>query len=149
MEVGVPKIIYETLEDILEVQIRHLATHIAKTLNVEPKLLIKELKKEKIKTYLFDDQSDICVQCKSFVLAKNGFFIPCDQPIVWTKEYCINHLENPILKTLEDDNTLITLMHDKEKYFRDRENRVYNLESNKPIGRWKSSKQEILKMPVQ
>ena len=144
MEVGVPKFIYETLEDILEVQIRSLVNDIAKTLNVNEKLLIKELKKEKIKIYLYDDQSDACKQCKSFVLAQNGFYIPCDQPVAHPKDVCPTHLENPILKTLDDKNTLITLNYGKEKYYRDRINNVFTLESNKPIGFWKPSKQEII-----
>jgi len=144
MEVGVPKFIYETLEDILEVQIRSLVNEIAKTLNVNEKILLKEIKKEKIKAYLYDDQSDVCKQCKSFVLANNGFYISCDQPVAHPKDVCPSHLENPILKTLDDKNTLITLLcSDNTKYYRDRINRVFNLESNKPIGLWKTSKQEI------
>ena len=143
MEVGVPKFIYETLEDILEVQIRSLVNDIAKTLNVNEKILMKEIKKEKIKTYLFDDQSDVCKQCKSFVLAKNGFYISCDQPVAHPKDVCPTHLENPILKTLDDENTVITLNYGKETYYRNRENYVFNLESNKPIGSWKPSIQEI------
>ena len=55
MQIGVPKIIYETIEDILEAQIRRLAIDIAKTLNVDSKTLMKELKKEKIKTFLSED----------------------------------------------------------------------------------------------
>ena len=47
------------------------------------------------------------------------------------------------LKTLDDENTVITLNYGKETYYRNRENYVFNLESNKPIGSWKPSIQEI------
>ena len=125
MEVGVPKIIYETLEDILECQIRKLAVSIAKTLNVNEKILIKELKKEKIKTYLYEDETDVERKCKSYV-QHNNVYVPCEHPIVYNKEYCINHLLQPILKTADETNKLIEIVFDTTKYYRDINNKIYN-----------------------
>ena len=145
MQIGVPKIIYETLEDILEASIRKLSTDIAKRLNVDPKILIKELKKEKIKTYLFEDGTDVNIRCKSYVIYIN-IYIPCEHPIVYGKECCIDHLEKPIMPP-QGAEIWIPIYYGTTTYYRDKKNIVYDLE-RVAFGRWNSEKQEIEKIVV-
>ena len=141
----VPTIIHETILDILEGQVRKLAKDIAKTLNVDEKLLIQELKKEKLDILTFDDNVDITeLSCKSYVLEKN-VYIPCVQPIVYKKDYCISHLhDNLTFDNLKDLDVLTILNHDSVKYYRNRENKVYSSEF-KQIGLYDPIKKEIIK----
>jgi len=142
---GVPKIIYESIEDILEAQVRRLAFDIAKTLGVNEKVLLSELKKEKIKTYLFDDGVDIeMLRCKSYN-QHNNVYIPCEQPIVYKKDYCIEHLQNHLVKEDIKESTLLTiLIMDDMKYYRDSKNKVYNSDFIM-IGFYDPVKKEIYK----
>ena len=140
----VPKIIHESIIDIFEAQIRKLAKDIAKTLNVNEKLLIQELKKDKLEILTFDDNIDITdLCCKSYVLEKY-IYVPCDQPIVYKKDYCISHLENHItFDKLSDLDVLTILNYDTIKYYRNKENIVYNSEF-KAIGIYDPITQKIL-----
>ena len=142
---GVPKIIYETLEDIFEAQIRKLAADIGKTLHVDPKVLMIELKKEKVKTYLFEDATDVNLRCKSYEQYKN-IYTPCSHPNVYGKGYCIHHLVKPNVPPT-DAKIWSIVYHGTTKYYRDIDKIVYDLEGN-PFGRWNSEKQEIKKIIV-
>ena len=141
----VPTIIHETMIDILEGQVRKLAKDIAKTLNVDEKLLIQELKKEKLEILTFDDNIDITeLTCKSYILEKN-IYIPCDQPIVYKKDFCISHLHESItFDKLKDLDVLTILNYDTVKYYRNRENIVYNSEF-KPICSYDPTTKELAK----
>ena len=141
----VPTIIHETILDTLEAQVRKLAKDIAKTLNVDEKLLIQELKKEKLEILTFDDNVDIIeLTCKSYVLEKN-VYIPCGQPIVYKKDYCISHLhDNLTFDKLKDLDVLTILNYDSVKYYRNRENMVYSSQF-KPIGLYDPIKKEVIK----
>jgi len=139
----VPTIIHETIIDILEAQVRKLAKDIAKTLNVDEKILIQELKKDKLEIITFEDNTDITdLTCKSYILEKN-VYTPCEQPIVYKKDYCISHLhDNLTLDKLKDLDILTILNYDTVKYYRNRENIVYNLEF-KPIGSYDPTTKEL------
>jgi hypothetical protein len=147
--IGVPKIIYETLEDILEAQIRRLAIDIAKTLDVNEKLLLQELKKDKIKTDLIEDNSDIQdLRCNAYTKYKN-VYVPCDMPIMYKKEFCISHIHDHITKDkIKDAEILSILCIDNSKYYRDIDDRVYNDEFE-IIGIYKESTHEILKFVIE
>jgi len=141
----VPTIIHETMIDILEAQVRKLAKDIAKTLNVDEKILIQELKKEKMEILTFDDNIDITdLTCKSYTLEKN-IYTSCDQPIVYKKDFCISHLnDNLTFDKLKDLDVLTILNYDSIKYYRNRENIVYNSEF-KPIGSYDPTTKELTK----
>ena len=140
----VPKIIHESIVDIFEAQSRKLAIDIAKTLNVNEKLLIQAIKKEKLEILTFEDDFDITdLQCKAYSLVKN-VYVPCDQPIVYKKEFCLNHINKHItFDTLENVDVLTILNYDTIKYYRNKENIVYNSEFNQ-IGMYNPETQEIL-----
>ena len=146
---GVPKIIYESIEDILEAQVRRLAIDIAKTLGVNEKLLLSELKKDKIKTYLFDDDVDIdMLRCKAYNLHEY-VYIPCEQPIVYKKDFCLEHLLHHTLKDdIKDVDILSVLYIDGTQYYRNIKNKVYNTEF-KIVGVYNPDKKEICKFVLE
>jgi len=146
---GVPKIIYESVEDILEAQIRRLAIDIAKTLGVNEKLLLSELKKDKVKTYLFDDGIEIDnLRCKAYNQQKH-VYIPCEQPIVYKKEYCTEHLlEHVVKEDIKGANVLNLLIIDDTKYYIDSKQKVYNLDFE-IIGLYKSETKEIYQFTIE
>jgi hypothetical protein len=144
MSLLVPKTIHECILDIIEGQARKLAIDIAKTLNVNEKILIQELKKEKLEILTFDDGIDITdLCCKSFNLVKN-VYVPCDEPVVYKKDYCLTHMEKHLtIDTLKNLDVLTVLNYDTIKYYRNTENVVYNSEFE-PIGLYDPTTQEII-----
>lgn len=145
----VPKIIHETIIDILEAQSRKLAIEIANKLHVNEKILIQSLKKEKLEILTFEDDFDITnIQCKAYNLVKN-VYVPCDQPIVYKKEFCLCHIDtHKIFDDLKDLDLLYVLNYDTMKYYRNKDNVVYDSEFNQ-IGIYDPKNQEILKFITQ
>jgi hypothetical protein len=141
MTVGIPTNIYEALEDALEGQIYKLGIEIAKTLNVDSKILMKEFKKEKIKIYTFEDNSDINIHCKSYTQNKE-FYIPCKHPIVYGEQYCINHLINHIVPP-EGSSIASVLYDDNIIYYRNIKNNVVYDSEGVLFGRWNIKTQKI------
>uniref|UniRef100_A0A6C0D6L9 Uncharacterized protein n=1 Tax=viral metagenome TaxID=1070528 RepID=A0A6C0D6L9_9ZZZZ len=141
----VPKIIHETIVDILEAHARKLALEIAKTLNVNEKLLIQEIKKEKLEILTFEDNFDITnIQCKAYNLVKN-VYVPCDEPVIYKKHFCLSHIDSHnTFEDLKDLDMLYVLNYDTMKYYRNKENVVYDSEFKK-IGIYDEEKQKILK----
>ena len=138
LRVPINKLIFEKLEDVLQSEIRKLAKDIANTLDVDPKLLINELMKEKVLVYLIEEGSqDIDdMNCKSFD-KKGNVYIPCDEPVIFKKNYCIQHMNHRILKEQipKDTLELSTLMYKNTKYYIDPKNNNRVLDSLfKPIG---------------
>jgi hypothetical protein len=134
--IPINKLIYESLEDILESKIKYLVADIAKTLDVDPKILITELKKEKIYTYLIEeDYVDIDnMKCKFYDLRGN-IYIPCEEPVIFKKDHCVTHINYGISKNQIPNDTLLlrVLLYQKNKFYRDKLNRVFD-SSFKPIG---------------
>lgn len=145
----VPKIIHESIIDILEGYSRKLVIDICKTLNVDHKILLQELKKEKYEILSFEDNFDITnLSCKSYVLTK-GVYVPCEEPVVYKKCYCMKHLEcNIPFNKLNGLNVLSVLNYDTMKYYRNRDNIVYNSEFE-PIGYYDESEQKILQFIIE
>jgi len=145
-KVALPRLVYEAIEDVLEAQIRRLAIDIAKTLDVNEKILLQELKKEKISVFILDeaDAEDIHeYRCKAYEKQSN-IYVMCEEPIVYNKNFCVKHLTNHILKEdIQMNEALRVLCLDSIKYYRDKNNKVYNSEFNM-IGFYNSSKQTIV-----
>jgi hypothetical protein len=143
--IPLPRIIYDTIENVLEAQIHRLALDIAKTLGVSEKPLLQELKKEKITTYILDESciEDIYeLQCKAYVKNKH-VYLPCDQPILYKKNFCLAHLEKHLLKEdINNNERLYVLYQDNIKYYCDIDNKVYDTDFNK-IGIYNTSKKII------
>lgn len=148
-QVLVPKVIHESILDILEAQARKLAIDIAKTLNVDQKLLLQSLKKEKCEILTFEDNIDITdLSCKSYVLMK-GVYIPCEDVVVYKKSYCLNHLEKHItFDKVSHYNRLSVLHYDNVKYYRNEDNIVYNSDFE-IIGFYNSNSQTIEELVVE
>jgi len=134
------KLVYESLEDILDYQIKKLAKDIAKTLNVDPKLLLIELKKEKILAYVIEeDYVDIdSMKCKYYD-KKENIYIPCEEPVIFKKDYCVHHINYGITKEKipKDSIELTILKLNSILYYKDSSNRVFN-SSFIPIGEFDS-----------
>jgi hypothetical protein len=149
-QILVPRIIYESIENVLEAQIRKLAIDIAKTLNVNEKILLQELKKDKISVMLLDESTydDIdSLRCKAY--DKYGHvYLPCEQPNVYKKEYCTKHMTDHILKNdIHTNECLTIIIYEGQKYYRDKHNKVYDSNFNK-IGYYKTSSETIVCLVV-
>jgi hypothetical protein len=146
----VPRVIYETIENVLEAQVRKLAIHIAETLNVDEKLLLQELKKDKISVVLLDESSydDVdSLRCKAYD-KYNHVYLPCETPVVYKKNFCTKHMTDHTLKSDIKHNVCLTkLEYETETYYRDSNNSVYDSKFNK-IGYYKPSSETIVTLVV-
>lgn len=146
--IALPRLIYEAIEDVLEAQIRRLAIDIAKTLDVNEKLLLQEIKKDKMSVFILDEAEADDIheyRCKSYE-KHNTIYIPCEEPIVYKKNFCIKHLTNHILKEhVQMNEVLYVLCLDNIKYYRDKNNKVYNSEFNM-IGFYNPSTHTIIEI---
>ena len=136
LRVPINKLIYESLEDALQSNINKLVKDIANTLEVDPKILLNELKKEKVFTYLIEeDYPDIDLMKCNYYDKKGNVYVPCDEPVIFKKDHCVTHMNYRICKSQipKDTLELRVLTIKKTKYYRDSENRVLD-SSFKPIG---------------
>ena len=58
MKFPIPRIIYKNIKDALNGEVMRLAKDIAKTLNVDEKLLLSEIKKDTLDLYPFEDDCE-------------------------------------------------------------------------------------------
>ena len=129
--VPIPKVIYESIQDILQCQIDSLARDIAKTLDVNEKILLHEIRKEKIGIYLIDEDCDLDLKCKSYV-NKNGYiYIKCDEPVVYNTGLCPKHSIHPIyFETIKYHTCVSNIIINDDKYYIDNKNKLYDEELN-------------------
>jgi regulatory protein YycH of two-component signal transduction system YycFG len=149
-KVLVPRVIYESIENVLEAQVRKLAIDIAKTLNVNEKLLLQELKKDKISVLLLDESTcdDVdSLHCKAYDKYEH-VYLPCEQPVLYKKEFCMKHITTHVLKShIESFTCLTKLVYETNTYYRDTNNIVYDSNFNK-IGYYKPSSETIIHLVV-
>jgi hypothetical protein len=132
--VPIPKIIYESIQDALQSQIDCLARDIAKTLDVNEKILLHEIRKEKIGIYLIDEDCDLDMKCKSYV-NKNGYiYTKCDEPVIYNTSLCPKHSIHPIyFEAIQYHTCVSNIIINDVKYYIDNKNKLYDEELN-PIG---------------
>lgn len=133
--IPVDKTIFESLENIIEAQVRRLACDIAKTLQVDEKPLIQELRKQKIKTYFYEEEHDKEVydmKCKAF--NKDGaIYTACSDPIVFKKDFCVIHLtDHAYTRESIKKSEEIYLIHgaNKKEYYYDSKKNIYDSNLN-------------------
>ena len=112
----VPSILWSSLEDVLNTNMRLFAKDIAKTLGQPEAPLLHALNAEKICPYIFEapEEKEIDMCCAVICVKPEApyFLQPCGHPIVWTSstQRCMEHLSYkpsakpsslPILKRLE------------------------------------------------
>lgn len=145
-----PRIIYESIENVIEAQVKRLALDIAKTLNVNEKVLLQELKKDKISILLLDESesTDIdSLRCKAYDRYEH-VYIPCEEPVVYKKDFCTKHMIKHVLKEdVQHNICLQVLEYDGIKYYRDKHNKVYDSSFNK-IGYYNPSTETIISLVV-
>jgi len=130
--IPIDRTIYRTLENILEGQIKKLATDIAKTLNVDVKPLIQSIRKDKITTYLYEEDHDKDIddmKCKSYV--KDGaIYSKCSDPIIFKKDYCPKHLIKPNNHIPDSEEIFLIYGEDKKEYYINSEKKIYDRNLN-------------------
>ena len=133
--IPVDKTIFETMENILEAQVRKLAKDIAKTLRVDEKPLLLAIQKEKIKTYFYEEEHETDIydmKCKAY--DKDGaIFTKCNYPIVFKKEFCVKHLKfhkNTEESLKESEELYIVYGPDNKEYYFDSQKRIYDRNIN-------------------
>ena len=146
----VPRVIYETIENVLEAQVRKLAIDIAKTLNVNEKILLSELKKDKLSILILDESESADVdslRCKAYDKHEH-VYVPCEEPVIYKKDFCTKHIvKHTIKEELQEHICLVTLKYDNITYYRDKNNKVYNTKFN-VIGYYKPSIETIIELAV-
>jgi hypothetical protein len=136
-QIPIDRIIYQTLENIFEGQVKRLAIDIAKTLSVDVKPLIQSIRKDKITTYLYEEDHDKDVddmKCKSYV--KDGaLYSKCSNPIIFKKDYCPKHLikHNDVIPDSEE--LFLICGEDKKEYYIDSKKKIYDRNLNVIHGR--------------
>ena len=119
--IPIDRTIYQTLENIFESQIKKLATDIAKTLHVDVKPLIQAIRKDKITTYLYEEDHDKDIdemKCSAYV--KEGLiYSKCSNPIIFKESYCPKHMLDHT-DTIPSSKELILIYGpDKKEYYID------------------------------
>jgi hypothetical protein len=140
--IPIPSLLWSSLEDVLNTNMRLFAKDIAKTLGKSETLLLQALSAEKICPYIFEPSEEVheidmrCSVCCT--KPESPFFLqPCGNPIVWNSstKKCMEHLAHkdghvptllPSLKRLEHtiDENPIYVSEDSTVYTAD----------NTPIG---------------
>ena len=121
--IPIDRTIYQTLENIFESQIKKLATDIAKTLHVDVKPLIQAIRKDKITTYLYEEDHDKDIdemKCSAYV--KEGLiYSKCSNPIIFKESYCPKHmLEHTDNDKIQGSKELVLIYGpDKKEYYID------------------------------
>ena len=147
--ISVDKTIFETMENILEAQVRKLAKDIAKTLRVDDKPLLLAIQKDKVKTYFYEEEHDTDVydmKCKAYD-KEGAIFTKCNDPIVFKKEFCVKHLkfhEHTVDSLKESEELYIVYGPDKKEYYFDLQNRVYDRNLNVLNGKIDNDTKEII-----
>jgi len=132
MKFPIPKVIYKNIKDTLNGNIYRLAKDIAKTLDVDEKLLLNELKKDNFDIYPFEMDDNIVdldeMKCVSYI--KKGFvYYPCKEPPIYPQMFCSNHIHIHITKdNIKDYKILNILMYNNETHYLDKKKRVYNVQ---------------------
>lgn len=102
-QIPVRKLFWDAFEMALTTQTYKLAKDVATALGKEPEPLLKALRDEKTKVYLFEEAADDDVEdladfrCKHLVPHKENLAY-CNEPVVWGKDKhdtCLEHLLNP------------------------------------------------------
>lgn len=130
-KVPIPRTIYESIQDSLQSQIDSLARDIAKTLDVNEKILLQEIRKEKIGIYLMDDDCDLDTKCKSY-MNKNGYiYTKCDEPVIYNTSLCPKHSVHPIYyETIQHYTCVSSIVINDIKYYIDDKCKLYDEELN-------------------
>ena len=143
----IPRTIIECIQDVLQSQIDLLAKDIAKTLGVSDKILLQELRKDKINIYIFEEinEPDIYnMKCISYQRHTNTIYIPCNEPVIYKKTFCVKHILKPILKeNIEHHQCLTKIIINDIHYYIDSNNKLYNLVFDE-VGYFNRSKKIVL-----
>lgn len=132
MKFPIPRIIYKNIKDALNGEVMRLAKDIAKTLNVDEKLLLNEIKKDSLDIYPFEDECEEDLnemKCLAYE-KKSNIYYPCKEPPIYPNSFCHKHLHTRIVK---DDvkalghEVLTILMYDTIRYYLDEKNRIYDI----------------------
>ena len=133
--IPVDKTIFETMENILEAQVRKLAKDIAKSLRVDEKPLLTAIQKEKIRTYFYEEDHETAVydmKCKAYD-KEGALYSRCVHPIIFKKEFCVKHLESHkyTVDSLQVSEELYLVYGpDKKEYYFDSKNSIYDRNLN-------------------
>jgi hypothetical protein len=125
----IPRVIAQNIKSVLYGEITRLVKDIGKTLDVDPNILLKEINKDKIEFYIFEeeDEPDIDImKCHSYI-KKDNVYYPCSSPPIYPQLFCSTHIHNHITKDkIKTHEELNILKYDNIIYYHDKKNRVYD-----------------------
>lgn len=142
--VPIPAILWSSIEDVLETNMRMFAKDIAKTLERPEGALLHAIQAEKISPYILEESSEKEIDLRCQVLCikpETPFFIqPCCHPIAWnsTTKRCIEHLSAKSPHVSQSLPVLRRLQHSPPLYVSE-DSTVYSAD-NIAVGRYSAEK---------
>ena len=144
----IPSIIWSSLEDTLQANMRRLVKDIAATLGQPEGPLLQAIKSETIRPYLFEESADADVDMRCEFVCQTPetplYIRPCARPVMWPTKRCAEHAYSitcahralPKLQALEPV--------EGARYFVSEDDTVYNAEYS-AVGRYvRESKRLVL-----
>lgn len=148
-QIPVRKIIWDAFELAIETQARRLAKDIAATLGQDPSPLIKSIRDDTMKVYLFDEAGDDTIDISEkrcpHLVAVGAFLAPCWNPTVWTghldTKACLKHCLNP--STHKGSRTVLKRF---EEYYINQETHYIYDQTGKKVGNFKDGELQIFEL---
>ena len=125
----IPAILWSSLEDVLEANMRRLVKNIAGALRQPHEPLLQAIQAHKIKPYIFEggDDKEVDMRC-TFLCQKPAaplFCQPCGQPVLWSADTsrCAEHAYSkvgraslPVLRPIEGEEEPLFVSEDDTVY---------------------------------
>jgi hypothetical protein len=89
-QIGVPKLLWDELENALMIKSKELIKDIAKVLRQDEKILYKEYRSKKTNIHLIEFNCQEDFECSAFVLDK-PIAHKCRKPVLFGKCFCPEH----------------------------------------------------------
>ena len=113
----VPRLLWESLEAVLQAQGKKYVREVAKTLEVDPKELVRQVFAKDTVPVILHDTSTTTLECSAYVqergAAKHMMARLCRRPVQLGSEFCSHHLlSRPTVVTEETTTTVRRLQDD-------------------------------------
>jgi hypothetical protein len=102
-EVPIPAVIFDSLEDAINISIRLLVSDIAKTLGQPKAPLAEAIKRQRMSLYIYEEAADNPIDRRCRYMVQEGdtpnIIQPCGQPVVWSSKEsrCAGHMYSPVI----------------------------------------------------
>jgi hypothetical protein len=130
-EVPIPAVIFDSLEDAINISIRLLVSDIAKTLGQPKAPLTEAIKRQRISFYIYEEAGNNPIDRRCRYMVQEGdtqnIIQPCGQPVVWSSKdsRCARHMYSPLI-THAKCNRSMKPFDSNDGIFASDDNTLYN-----------------------